>query len=111
MQSGYKTVTCEICGLQLGKNWYVRHMKAKHPNQILQALEQIPLPPEEDREVLGGLLLVVVAAARRKAFAGLDYASGGQHQDYPPAVVGVGVARDAIDMIVVDIMKFIKANL
>lgn len=100
----YETVECELCGKKMGSNWYIRHVKSIHS-------EQMPLPPKEEKEVLGGLLLISIAAARTKAFAGLDYAGSGEHQDYPPGIIEVGVAKDAIDMIVVDVMKFVEANL
>lgn len=81
--------------------------------QLIDAVGKTEPPPDtkEEKEVLGGLLLVVIAAARTKAFAGLDYAGSGEHQDYPPGVIEIGVAKDAINMIVVDVMKFVEANL
>lgn len=63
-----------------------------------------------DKEVYEGLLIAVVAVSQRKVEAGIKYAASGQHQDYPPGVMESGVALDAIDMMVKDIMHFIEIN-
>ena len=65
---------------------------------------------EWEKEVYEGALIAVLAVSQRKVKAGIKYAASGQHQDYPPGVMESGVALDAVDMLVLDIMNFIKAN-
>jgi len=63
-----------------------------------------------DPKVLGGLVIAVTLASRRKVEAGLRHAGSGQYQDYPPGVIELGVALDAINMMVSDIVNCITAN-
>ena len=66
---------------------------------------------EMEREVYEGLLITVLAASQKKVAAGISEVAKGEYQTaYPPGVIEVGIALDAIDMIVTDVMNFIKAN-
>lgn len=63
-----------------------------------------------DKEVYEGMLIAVLAVSQRKVKAGIRYAASGEHQDYPVGVMESGVALDAVDMMVSDIMNFIAVN-
>ena len=64
----------------------------------------------DDCEVYEGLLIAAAEAARRKFRAGLQYAGSGQYQSYPPGIIELGVALDALDMFFTDIINFVRAN-
>lgn len=53
--------------------------------------------------VVSPAIIDVLAASIKKVKAGLHYAASGQYQDYPPGVLELGVALDAVDMIASDI--------
>lgn len=63
-----------------------------------------------DREVYEGLLLAVLTASIRKVKAGLRYVASGKYQDYPPGVLELGAALDAVDMVANDILHFVEVN-
>lgn len=60
-----------------------------------------------EKEVYEGLLIAVMLASSRKVKAGLSNVT---YQDYPEGVIEVGVALDAIDMLVKDILHCIEVN-
>lgn len=64
----------------------------------------------EDQEIYEGLLLTVLIASAEKVKAGLRYAAGREYQDYPPGVLELGVALDAIDMMVNSVLHFMEIN-
>ena len=63
-----------------------------------------------DTEALGGLVIATVLASKRKVEAGLRYAGSGKYQDYPPGIIELGVALDAINMMVIDVVDCIVSN-
>ena len=60
--------------------------------------------------VYDGLITAVVLASGKKAKAGLRHAGSGEYQNYPPGVIELGIALDAIDLIVNDVVNCIVAN-
>ena len=63
-----------------------------------------------DCAVYEGCLLAAAMATHKKVKAGLQYAGSGQHQAYPPGVIELGVALDALDMVLADLVAFVKNN-
>ena|GEM_PF-2201440 len=55
------------------------------------------------------LLLEVLAASVKKVKAGLKHVGSDQVQSYPPGIIELGVALDAIDMVAADIKQFVAA--
>ena len=58
---------------------------------------------EFDLEAFGGLIIAVAMASHKKLVAGLRYAASGEYQDYEPGVLELGVALDALNMMLIDI--------
>mgnify|MGYP001574766785 FL=1 len=69
-----------------------------------------PVHKHKDCEGYEGLLLAAIVASTMKVKAGLQYAGSGQHQSYPAGIIELGVALDAIDMILSDIVAFVIGN-
>ena len=63
-----------------------------------------------DQEIYEGLLIAVLLASIRKVKAGLRYSATEDFQDYPPGIIELGTALDAIDMVATDILNFITIN-
>jgi len=77
----------------------------------LEALEQTPpIYGCNQREQMEGMILAVIMASLRKVRAGLRYAASGQYQDYPPGILELGVALDALNMVAADVVACIQAN-
>ena len=65
------------------------------------------MPENWDKETYSGMALAVLMAAQKKIHAGLKYAGSGEYQDYPPGILELGVALDAVDMLVNDVARFL----
>jgi len=64
-----------------------------------------------DKEAYEGLILAVVMAGQKKAEAGLKYAASGEYQDYPPGILELGVALDALNLFANDIINCVMTNM
>ena len=62
-------------------------------------------------ESYSGMALAVLMASQKKVHAGLKHAASGKHQDYPPGILELGIALDAIDMLVNDVARFLVADI
>ena len=65
---------------------------------------------EADIQVYEACIITATMASIRKVKAGLEYAASGEHQDYPPGTLELGVALDAVDMVLIDVLHCIELN-
>ena len=63
-----------------------------------------------EKEVYEGLIIATILASVKKVSAGLRHAASGQHQDYEPGTLELGVALDGLKMLGSDVIACVLSN-
>jgi hypothetical protein len=63
-----------------------------------------------DKEAYEGLIIATVMASLKKVTAGLRHAASGEHQDYEPGTLELGVALDGLNMLANDVINTVLSN-